>query len=128
MNLRAVAVGALTLLLVPFSGACVKANVAAAPIDVVVGSVDGRQVEVAGSSKRDSSYPTWETKDEVDVEWRGRWWPATVLERKTSGRYLVHYDGYGSDWDEVVGPERIRLRTAPTPEENNEPVETDSDP
>lgn len=124
MNLRAVAVGGLTLLL----SACVKPSVTTAPLDLVVGSVEGRGVESVDSSKSEASYPTWETKDEVDVEWRGRWWPATILERKTSGRYLVHYDGYGSDWDEVVGPERVRLRTAPTPEENNDPVETDSDP
>jgi hypothetical protein len=123
MILRAVAVGALTLLL-----ACVKPAVTSAPLDVVVGHVNGRDVEIAGASSSEKTFPTWDSKDEVDVEWRGRWWPATVLERKTSGRYLVHYDGYGNEWDEVVPPERIRLRTAPTPEENNDPVETDSDP
>lgn len=125
MILRAVAVGALTLLL---SG-CVKPSVTAAPLDLVVGRVDSREAEPAGSgSSSDKSFPTWDAKDEVDVEWRGRWWPATVLDRKGSGRYLVHYDGFGEEWDEVVGPERIRLRTVDGGREPNEPVETDADP
>ncbi len=123
MILRAVAVGALTLLL---SG-CIKQSVVSAPLDVVVGHVRGREVEVAGGGANRDNH-TWDTNDEVDVEWRGRWWPATVLERKGSGRYLVHYDGYSDDWDEVVTPERIRVRSAASSEESNEPVETDADP
>lgn len=125
MILRAVSVGAFTLVL---SG-CVKPSVVAAPLDVVVGRVDGQESLVAeAASSRDKSYPVWGAKDEVDVEWRGRWWPATVLDRRGVGRYLVHYEGYGDEWDEVVGPERIRLRTAGTADEPNDPVETDTDP
>jgi hypothetical protein len=45
----------------------------------------------------------------VQVEWRGRWYPATVLKR-TSKRALIHYDGYDSSWDEWVGPARLRKR------------------
>ncbi|MBW2455139.1 MAG: caspase family protein [Deltaproteobacteria bacterium] len=45
----------------------------------------------------------------VMVEWRGDWWPAQVLERK-GNRYLIHYDGYEANWDEWVGPDRIRKR------------------
>lgn len=125
MDLRAVAVGVLTLLV---SG-CVKPSVTSAPLDLVVGRVEGREVEIAGTgSGGEKSSPTWDAKDEVDVEWRGRWWPATVLERRSSERYLVHYDGYGEEWDEVVGPERIRLRTVDAGGQSNDPVETDADP
>jgi hypothetical protein len=45
--------------------------------------------------------------DRIEVEWRGSWWPATVRKRR-SGRYLIHYTDYGDDWDEWVGPDRIR--------------------
>ncbi|HZX32271.1 MAG TPA: caspase family protein [Rhodocyclaceae bacterium] len=48
--------------------------------------------------------------DAVDVEWHGSWYPGSVLEVKSQGRYRIHYDGYDSSWDEVVGPDRIRAR------------------
>jgi hypothetical protein len=47
----------------------------------------------------------------VLCEWRGRWWPASVLE-VNAGLYLIHYDGYSSSWDESVGPERLGPRSA----------------
>lgn len=46
---------------------------------------------------------------DVLCEWRGKWWPARVLEA-TGGLYLIHYDGYSSSWDETVGPERLGPR------------------
>lgn len=46
------------------------------------------------------------------VEWRGRWYPARVLKR-SGDRYLIHYLGYASSWDEWVGPKRIRLPKQP---------------
>lgn len=45
----------------------------------------------------------------VDVEWQGSWYPAVVLDTTSEG-WLVHYDGYGDDWDEVVPRDRIRAR------------------
>lgn len=47
--------------------------------------------------------------DPVEVEWRGTWYPATVMEVR-DGAFLIHYEGYGKEWDEAVGPERIRGR------------------
>ncbi len=43
----------------------------------------------------------------VSVEWSGRWYNAQILQAQ-GGRYLVRYDGYGSNWDEWVPPGRIR--------------------
>lgn len=48
--------------------------------------------------------------DAVDIEWHGTWYPGSVLEVKQQGRYKIHYDGYDSSWDEIVGPDRIRAR------------------
>lgn len=48
--------------------------------------------------------------DPIQVRWGGRWWPATVIRLGGQGRYGIHYDGYGPEWDEVVGLDRIRLR------------------
>ena len=45
----------------------------------------------------------------VEVEWRGSWYPAVVLQRE-GRRALVHYEGYDASWDEWVLPGRIRPR------------------
>lgn len=43
----------------------------------------------------------------VEVLWGGSWWAAEVVERR--GRLAkIHYVGWGSEWDEWVGPERVR--------------------
>ena len=45
--------------------------------------------------------------EQVKVEWKGQWWDALV--REVSGqKYLIHYAGFDSSWDEWVGPERIQ--------------------
>ena len=41
------------------------------------------------------------------VEWHGSWWAAHAIGRSNDGRTLVHYDGWGRESDEVVGPDRI---------------------
>lgn len=48
--------------------------------------------------------------DNVDVEWKGTWYPASVMELRPQGKYKIHYQGYDSSWDETVGPARIRAR------------------
>jgi RNA binding chromodomain-containing protein len=45
--------------------------------------------------------------DPVQVLWGSKWWPAHVLRVKGYQLY-IHYDGYGNNWDEWVGPERYR--------------------
>jgi hypothetical protein len=41
------------------------------------------------------------------VEWKGRWWPADVLDAQ-DGKYLIHYEGYGDNWDEWIALDRLR--------------------
>jgi hypothetical protein len=45
----------------------------------------------------------------VDVEWKGKWYPAEVL-KVENGIHLIHYVDYDSSWDEWAGPKRIRHR------------------
>ena len=45
----------------------------------------------------------------VQVEWKGKWWPATVLDGRL-GIHYTHYDGHSEVWDEWVSPKRIRPR------------------
>ncbi|MCC6898376.1 MAG: hypothetical protein IT377_05340 [Polyangiaceae bacterium] len=50
----------------------------------------------------------------VEVLWGGQWWAAEVLETR-SGITRIHYTGWGSEWDEWVGPERIRAAAPAAP-------------
>ncbi len=45
----------------------------------------------------------------VEVEWRGSWYPAQVLEAK-DGKWYIHYDNDGDEWNEWVDAPRIRCR------------------
>ncbi len=50
----------------------------------------------------------------VEVSWGGQWWAAEVLESR-SGIRRIHYTGWGAEWDEWVGPDRVRAATAAAP-------------
>jgi hypothetical protein len=45
--------------------------------------------------------------EKVEVEWGGKWWKADVLKVEKDFAF-IHYEGYGSEWDEWVTKERIR--------------------
>lgn len=62
------------------------------------------------SSPPAASSSSFAVGDDVDVEWKGSWYPANVMEVKPQGRYKIHYQDYDSSWDEVVAPKRIRAR------------------
>ena len=44
----------------------------------------------------------------VEVLWKGKYYPAVILDVKDDG-YLIHYDGFSSSWDETVKRDRIRV-------------------
>ncbi len=63
--------------------------------------------------------------EKLQASWSGGWYDVTILEIG-EGQYKVHYDGWGSSWDEWVAPSRLRrqdgsavtpppARTAPAP-------------
>jgi len=43
-----------------------------------------------------------------EVEWKGSWFPATVI-KKEKDRWHIHYVGYEKSWDEWVGKDRIKF-------------------
>ena len=43
----------------------------------------------------------------VEVQRFGKWFPATVLV-SNAGKWKIHYEGFGAEWDELVGTDRIR--------------------
>ena len=46
----------------------------------------------------------------IEARSEGAWYPAVVLDPLRDGRCFIHYDGYGSDDDEALGPNDIRSR------------------
>lgn len=50
--------------------------------------------------------------DKVEVQWGSTWYAAEVKAIDGPSRWKIGYDGYGANWDEVVGPDRIRARGA----------------
>jgi hypothetical protein len=49
-----------------------------------------------------------EPDSHIAVEWHGKYYPATVMGTTPEGLTRIHYDGYGAEWDEDVGEDRIR--------------------
>jgi hypothetical protein len=47
-------------------------------------------------------------KEFVEVNWKGTWYKARIREKKRDGSALIHYEGYGDNWDEWVTPDRMR--------------------
>ncbi len=50
----------------------------------------------------------YKLNDHVRVEWHGQIYPARVTGIVGQEKYRVSYDGYGHEWDEIVGLARIQ--------------------
>ena len=61
-------------------------------------------VEAAKSNK-------FKIGDRVTVEFHRHFYPSVIVGVVGPEKYRVHYEGYGNEWDENVGPERIRQKT-----------------
>ena len=61
----------------------------------------------AGKEPSATDSSEYKKGDAVQVNWKGKWWPAHVIAVK-NGKPKVHYDGYDNSWDEWVGPDRIK--------------------
>jgi hypothetical protein len=48
--------------------------------------------------------------DRVRVEWHGSTYVANIVQVLGDDRYRVHYDGYGSEWDEDIALSRIQRK------------------
>ncbi|MCA9520506.1 MAG: hypothetical protein KC609_06020 [Myxococcales bacterium] len=65
--------------------------------------------------------PRYVVGQRVMVFWKTRWYKARVLAARP-GSWLIHYKGYGSNWNEWVGPGRIRPRQNVVPQPVPRPV------
>jgi hypothetical protein len=48
---------------------------------------------------------------QVEILYSQRWYPGVIKAVRGGNQWLVGYDGYGTNWDEVVGADRLRLRS-----------------
>jgi hypothetical protein len=69
--------------------------------------VGGDRVRAAGPVEPS---PLCVVGGEIDVAWQGSWYAATVKETRDDGHCFIGYDGWDSEWDEWVHPDRIRAR------------------
>lgn len=86
--------------------------VAAGAVLVVFAMLACKASGTTGSGTGSSSAGPFVAGDDVDVEWNGEWWKATVISVSAGPNYKIHYVGWGPEWDETVGPTRVRARTA----------------
>jgi hypothetical protein len=67
-------------------------------------SSNSATVRSSGENRSSSEYRIGAN---VEVNWKGKWYSARILEAK-EGRHLVHYAGYDDSWNEWVPDNRIR--------------------
>lgn len=78
------------------------------------------------TSASEGASDSYSAGDRVQVSWKGKLYPAVILSAQGNNKYKIHYDGYESSWDEVVGTDRIKGRIGgPAPKaaaQNNQPA------
>lgn len=51
--------------------------------------------------------PSYANGQQVKVEWKGSWWDGLIREIRAD-KYLIHYIGFDSSWDEWVDSSRVK--------------------
>lgn len=85
---------------------------------ILFGGVGGHAstgTRLTGGVSQPATAAQFSAGEAVEVEWSGRWHPATVL-KPENGRYRISYSGYDSSWDEWVPPSRVRKTGAARPQ------------
>ena len=72
-----------------------------------IGYEDDEDLWVAPEDLKPIKQVRYANGTKVEVLWKKRWYPATVLEAK-DGVHLIHYTEYEAKWDEWVPSRRIR--------------------
>jgi hypothetical protein len=84
------------------------------PRDRIRGMVEGPVVapeppaKVRAKAMNAAQKNLYKMYDHVRVEWHGQVYPATITGIVGQEKYRVRYDGYGPEWDEIVGLSRIQ--------------------
>ena len=64
-----------------------------------------------GCENRPNDHPfnksSYATGQQIKVEWKGSWWDGLIREIRAD-KYLIHYIGFDSSWDEWVDSSRVK--------------------
>ena len=82
----------------------------AAPVPVIAAKARSRPGPSASSAPSALPVVGFRVGERVRVEWHGAVYTATVLSVVGPDRYRVHYEGFGNEWDENVGLNRIQRK------------------
>lgn len=66
--------------------------------------------EVTASRLRQVQLGKWRPGERIQVEYEGKWYPATIQKAEESFFYFVHYDEFDAEWDEWVTSKRMKPR------------------
>lgn len=86
------------------------ADSSAADASAVVTSTPSIVTAADPASTTVSAPTNWKVGDTVDVEWSGSWYESQILAVLPGPQYKIHYVGWGNNYDETVGPSRMRAR------------------
>lgn len=82
----------------------VKGHVTPPPPPARVARAAGINPKASSSAEPVSTY---KVGDRVHVTWRGSKYKATIIQVISPVRFRVHYNGYGTAWDETITIDRI---------------------
>jgi hypothetical protein len=86
----------------------IPASTVATPVAVT--KVRSRPGPSASGAPSASPTVGFRAGERVRVEWHGSIYSATILAEVGPDRYRVRYEGYGPEWDENVGLNRIQRK------------------
>lgn len=58
-------------------------------------------------AKTETAKAGFKKDEKVSILWKEKWYPGKILEVK-GDKYKVSYDGFGAEWNEEVGLERLK--------------------
>jgi hypothetical protein len=90
----------------------VLSRLSTAPGPIATGSSASKARSKPSSSGSVAPSPpsVYRLGDRVRVEWHGSIYPATIVTVLGDDRYRVHYESYGSEWDEDIDLGRIQRK------------------
>jgi len=86
------------------------------PVNRMKGFIEGKVVppepppKVRAKALAAAQTNIYKIGDRVRVEWHGTMYPALVVGIVGQERYRIHFEGYGDEWDDTVGLNRIQPR------------------
>ncbi len=70
---------------------------------------DAAAVQPAQAAPKPAGNAQWAKGQGAEILWGAKWWKGRILAvDEAAGKYRVHYDGWGDNWDEWVTPDKLR--------------------